>query len=70
MFLSPILYVINALLTGVFMFVAATLNATAGFSFSAGLIDFVLSSRMPLSKPTAFTDSYWNCHGSFIFLYL
>lgn len=50
MFLSPILYVINAQLTGVSMFVAATLNATAGFSFSAGLIDFVLSSRMPLSN--------------------
>lgn len=52
MFLSPVLYVVNALLTGVSMFVAATLNATAGFSFSAGLIDFILSLRMPLANNT------------------
>lgn len=50
MFQSPALYFIHAVLTGVSMFVCATLQATAGFSFSAGLIDFLISWQMPLSN--------------------
>ncbi|GAB2554078.1 N-acetylglucosamine-specific PTS transporter subunit IIBC [Gracilibacillus alcaliphilus] len=50
MFLAPALYVVHALLTGVSMFIAATFDWTAGFGFSAGLIDFILSSRLPLAN--------------------
>ena len=50
MFLSPILYVVHALLTGVSVFLAATFHWTAGFGFSAGLIDFILSCRLPLAN--------------------
>lgn len=50
MFLAPFLYIVHALLTGLSLFLAATLHATAGFSFSAGLIDFVLSSRLPMAN--------------------
>ncbi len=50
MFLAPALYVVHALLTGISLAVAAILQATAGFSFSAGLIDFVLSSRLPMAN--------------------
>ncbi|MCS5421505.1 MULTISPECIES: N-acetylglucosamine-specific PTS transporter subunit IIBC [Psychrilyobacter] len=52
MFLAPGLYLIHALLTGVSLFIAATMHWTAGFGFSAGLVDFILSSRLPLAdKP-------------------
>ncbi|GIN63261.1 PTS glucose transporter subunit IIBC [Robertmurraya siralis] len=50
MFLAPALYVVHALLTGISLFVAATFQWTAGFGFSAGLIDFVLSSQLPLAN--------------------
>ena len=50
MFLAPALYVVHALLTGIFVAVAAALHATAGFSFSAGLVDFLLSSRLPMAN--------------------
>ncbi|WP_314010526.1 N-acetylglucosamine-specific PTS transporter subunit IIBC [Pseudostreptobacillus hongkongensis] len=47
MFLAPALYLIHALLTAVSMYVVTTIGATAGFSFSAGLIDYVLSLKNP-----------------------
>ncbi len=50
MFLAPGLYVVHAALTAVSLTVAALLQATAGFSFSAGLVDFVLSSRLPMAN--------------------
>lgn len=50
MFLAPALYVVHAALTGISMAVAATFDWTAGFGFSAGFIDFVLSSRLPLAN--------------------
>src|SRR5690606_36120887 len=43
MFLSPILYVVHALLTGVSMMVAYALDIHHGFGFSAGAIDYVLN---------------------------
>ncbi len=52
MFAAPLLYFVHALLTGASLFVASTLNATAGFSFSAGLIDLIASWRMPLANNT------------------
>lgn len=50
MFLAPALYVVHALLTGLSLTVAALFNWTAGFGFSAGFVDFVLSSRLPLAN--------------------
>lgn len=49
MFVAPILYVIHAVLTGISVFIAASMHWIAGFGFSAGLVDMVLSSRNPLA---------------------
>ncbi|MGL4207201.1 MAG: N-acetylglucosamine-specific PTS transporter subunit IIBC [Aeromonadaceae bacterium] len=49
MFVAPLLYVLHALLTGLSVFIAATMHWIAGFGFSAGLVDLVLSSRNPLA---------------------
>lgn len=49
MFVAPILYVIHAILTGFFVFIAASMQWLAGFGFSAGLIDYVLSIKAPFS---------------------
>ncbi|WP_404334423.1 N-acetylglucosamine-specific PTS transporter subunit IIBC [Planococcus rifietoensis] len=43
MFLSPVLYVVHALLTGASMMVAYALDIHHGFGFSAGAIDYVLN---------------------------
>jgi N-acetylglucosamine PTS system EIICBA or EIICB component len=43
LFIAPALYAIHALLTGVSMAVCWGLGAKDGFSFSAGLIDYVLN---------------------------
>lgn len=50
MFAAPLLYVVHAALTGISLAVAASFQWTAGFGFSAGLVDFVLSSRLPLAN--------------------
>jgi N-acetylglucosamine PTS system EIICBA or EIICB component len=50
MFVAPVLYIVHAILTGISLFVAATFHWTAGFGFSAGFIDFFLSSRLPLAN--------------------
>lgn len=50
MFLAPALYVVHAVLTGLSLFIAAAFHWTAGFTFSAGLIDFSLSSALPLAN--------------------
>ncbi|KAF0814141.1 PTS system N-acetylglucosamine-specific EIICBA component [Andreprevotia sp. IGB-42] len=50
MFVAPFLYVIHALLTGISVYIAASMQWIAGFGFSAGLVDMVLSSRNPLAK--------------------
>ena len=47
MFVAPVLYLLHAVLTGVAVFLAASFNWMAGFGFSAGLVDLVLSSRNP-----------------------
>ncbi|WP_409422595.1 N-acetylglucosamine-specific PTS transporter subunit IIBC [Pseudaeromonas sp. ZJS20] len=49
MFVAPLLYVLHALLTGLSVYIAATMHWMAGFGFSAGLVDMVLSSRNPLA---------------------
>lgn len=43
MFLAPFLYLVHALLTGTAMVVMALLGAHLGFTFSAGLFDYVLN---------------------------
>jgi N-acetylglucosamine PTS system EIICBA or EIICB component len=50
MFVAPALYLVHAVLTGISLFIAATFHWTAGFGFSAGLVDFILSSRLPLAN--------------------
>lgn len=49
MFLSPGLYLVHAVLTGISVFIAAAMKWIAGFGFSAGLIDYVLSFKVPVA---------------------
>lgn len=50
MFVAWPLYVLHAALTGLSMFIAATFHWTAGFNFSGGMIDYVLSLRVPIAN--------------------
>ena len=50
MFVAPQLYLIHALLTGVSVFLAAQFGWYAGFGFSAGLFDLILSIANPMAK--------------------
>ena len=47
MFVAPVLYFVHALLSGISVGVVAMLKYTAGFGFSAGLFDYILSLRNP-----------------------
>ncbi|WP_437615490.1 N-acetylglucosamine-specific PTS transporter subunit IIBC [Erwinia sp. V71] len=49
MFVAPVLYVIHAVLTGISVFIAASMHWIAGFGFSAGLVDMFLSTKNPLA---------------------
>ncbi|MGL9774332.1 MAG: glucose PTS transporter subunit IIA [Sodalis sp. (in: enterobacteria)] len=49
MFVAPVLYFLHAILTGLSVFIAASMHWIAGFGFSAGLVDVVLLSRNPLA---------------------
>lgn len=44
------LWIIHAVLTGLSLAFAAFMHWTAGFTFSAGLVDYTLSFRMPLAN--------------------
>lgn len=50
MFLAPVLFVAHAVMTGIALAVAALLKSTAGFGFSAGAIDFLLSLKNPVAN--------------------
>ncbi|WP_070968728.1 N-acetylglucosamine-specific PTS transporter subunit IIBC [Vibrio sonorensis] len=50
MFAAPVLFVIHAALTALSMFVAASMGWMAGFGFSGGMIDFILSFSTPLAN--------------------
>ncbi|MBD8162975.1 PTS N-acetyl glucosamine transporter subunit IIABC [Erwinia persicina] len=50
MFLAPMLYLIHAILTGISLFVATSLGIHAGFSFSAGAIDYALMYKLPAAS--------------------
>ena len=43
MFLAPLLYAVHAVLTGLAMVIMDVLGVRLGFSFSAGLFDYVLN---------------------------
>ena len=47
MFLAPAAYLLHAVLTGVSCTIVAALPTRAGFNFSAGLVDYVLSFKAP-----------------------
>ena len=49
MLVAPALYVVHAVLAGISVYLAASFQWIAGFGFSAGLVDLVLSSRNPLA---------------------
>lgn len=49
MFVAPGLYLIHAILTGISVFIAASMQWMAGFGFSAGFIDLLLSTKNPLA---------------------
>ncbi|QBC44813.1 N-acetylglucosamine-specific PTS transporter subunit IIBC [Iodobacter fluviatilis] len=50
MFVAPALYLLHAVLTGLSVYIAASMQWIAGFGFSAGLVDLVLSTKNPLAK--------------------
>ena len=52
MFLAPGLYVIYALLYGIFTMITVALGFRAGFSFSAGAMDLLFSSSLPAAQKT------------------
>ena len=52
MFLAPVLYVIYALLYGIFTMITVALGFRAGFSFSAGAMDLIFSSSLPAAQKT------------------
>jgi len=52
MFLSPILYVVHAVLTGIVCAICALLPVRAGFTFSGGFIDWVLCAKLPAALNT------------------
>lgn len=49
MFVAPLLFVVHAVLTGLAMFLAASFEWISGFSFSAGLVDYILSFKNPMA---------------------
>ena len=49
MFVAPILYFIHAVLTGISVYISATMEWISGFGFSAGLVDMVLQANNPLA---------------------
>jgi len=52
MFLSPLLYVIHAILTGIVCAICALLPVRAGFTFSGGFIDWILCAKLPAALNT------------------
>lgn len=50
MFAAPALYLVHAGLTALSMIIASSMQWIAGFNFSGGAIDWILSSRTPLAN--------------------
>jgi len=49
LFLAPPLYALHAVFSGLSLYIAAQMQWMAGFGFSAGLVDMVLSAQNPLA---------------------
>ncbi|PTY40216.1 N-acetylglucosamine-specific PTS transporter subunit IIBC [Brachyspira hampsonii] len=49
MFVAPALYLVHAILTCISLIISASMKWMAGFGFSAGFIDLLLSTRNPLA---------------------
>ena len=49
MFVAPVLYLIHAILTCISLIISASFKWMAGFGFSAGFIDLLLSTKNPLA---------------------
>ena len=52
MFAAPVLYVLYALLYGIFSWVTAVIGFRAGFAFSAGATDLAFSASLPAAQNT------------------
>lgn len=52
MFLAPVLYLVYAILYGIFTFFTVLVGFRAGFSFSAGATDLVFSASLPAAQKT------------------
>lgn len=52
MFLAPVLYLIYALLYGIFTVITSLIGFRAGFSFSAGATDLLFSAPLPAAQNT------------------
>ena len=52
MFLAPALYVVYALLYGIFTVITVSLGFRAGFCFSAGATDLIFSASLPAAQKT------------------
>lgn len=52
MFLAPVLYVVYAVLYGIFTYITVLVGFRAGFSFSAGATDFLFSASLPAAAKT------------------
>lgn len=52
MFTAPVLYVVYALLYGIFSYVTALVGFRAGFAFSAGATDLLFSASLPAAART------------------
>jgi len=50
MFVAPQLYIVHAILSGISVFIAAQMGWYAGFGFSAGLFDMLLSIKNPMAE--------------------
>lgn len=50
MFSFPPLFLVHACLTGLSLFVCSFFRWTAGFGFSSGLMDYVLSLKIPIAN--------------------
>ncbi|MGJ0705774.1 PTS transporter subunit EIIC [Enterococcus avium] len=50
MFSFPLLFLIHACLTGLSLFICALFKWTAGFGFSSGLVDYLLSLKIPIAN--------------------
>ncbi|MGZ9414069.1 PTS transporter subunit EIIC [Mycoplasma sp. 5370] len=59
LYASPLLFVVHAVLTGIFAFITGAFGIQLGFGFSAGLMDYILSipKSLAIIKESGFTGA-------------